>query len=168
MKTRRIYAPFLAIAIASLVACQSTTSEPKPSGKAEQTASKAADPAAPSAATPAAAAPAAATPAAAAPSSDEVDGALHNLGMWSEMYVYCGWKAEPFTDLRARLAKAPKVVAAKADLAVHFDAGVTYGAKEAKKRADQKANGETPSAWACGADVEASVLKEIDQLLAAE
>jgi hypothetical protein len=163
MKTRQIYAPFLAIAIASLVACQSTTSEPKPSGKAEQTASKTADPAAS-----AAAAPAAATPAAAAPSSDEVDGALHNLGMWSEMYVYCGWKAEPFTDLRARLAKAPKVVAAKADLAVHFDAGVTYGAKEAKKRADQKANGETPSAWACGADVEASVLKEIDQLLAAE
>lgn len=163
MKTSRIYAPFLAIAIASLVACQGTTSEPKPSGKAEQTASKAADPAAS-----AAAAPAAATPAAAAPSSDEVDGALHNLGMWSEMYVYCGWNAEPFTDLRARLAKAPKVVAAKADLAVHFDAGVTYGAKEAKKRADQKANGETPSAWACGADVEASVLKEIDQLLAAE
>lgn len=166
MNTSRIYAPFFAIAIAALVACQSTNAEPKPSDEPEQAGSKNAEPAAGKTADPAA--PVAAAPAAATPSSDEVNGALHNLGMWSEMSVYCGWKAEPFTDLRARLAKAPKVVAAKADLGVHFDAGVTYGAKEAKKRADQKANGETPSAWACGADVEASVLKEIDQLLATE
>ncbi|MBM4361069.1 MAG: hypothetical protein FJ104_00190 [Deltaproteobacteria bacterium] len=106
-------------------------------------------------------------PAAAAPPPGEFAGALHNIGMWSEMYAYCGWKAEPFKDLRARLLAAPKLAGAKADIETYFDRGARYGADEAKKRADQKAKGEKPSAWACGANVEASVLKELESILAA-
>lgn len=103
---------------------------------------------------------------AAAPEEDFA-GVLHNLGMWSEMHAYCGWKAEPFKDLKARLFATPKLAAAKARLEVYFDRGAGYGSNEAKKRDEQKAKGETPSAWACGADVEASVRKEIDRLLSA-
>jgi len=61
------------------------------------------------------------------------------------MYAYCGWKAEPFKDLRARLLAAPKLAGAKADIETYFDRGPRYGADEAKKRADQKAKGEKPS-----------------------
>ncbi len=162
-----------AFVVATLTACQDKAAESKPNDKAAE--SKPSDKPAPvdskNAEQPAPAEgtkadqPAAA---AAAAAGEDYGPSLHNLGTWSEMYAYCGWKAEPFKDLRARLLAAPKLAGSQADFETYFDVGAKYGAREAKKRADQKAKGETPSAWACGADVEASVLKEIDTLLATE
>ncbi|MFN0246384.1 MAG: hypothetical protein ACKV2T_05725 [Kofleriaceae bacterium] len=147
-----------------LAACKDKAPDPKPASGAPAAVASGSASSAPAGAT-GSANPA---PAGAAAPGEDFAGPLNNLGMWSEMNAYCGWNAEPFKDLKTRLFAVPTLAAARADLETYFDRGAAYGKREADKRAEQKAKGEAPSAWACGADVEASVLQEIARLTSAK